>query len=314
MVLRARKATKEFLFLLYKLGIRLGFYVVPVHYYAPNINMLELENTIDQWAHKSELPGLDIDIDCQLATLRSFLLPYMRELADHALYRAGTGQQIGPGYGEENFSATYCVLRTIKPSRVIEIGSGVSTYGTLAALKRNTAELGTSASLVAIEPFPNKRLRALDGVSLIEAPVQSVPIRIFLELEENDLLFIDSSHMVKSGSDVNFLILEVLPRLKPGVIIHFDDIHLPYDHGPSILTHPIHFSETSMLRAFLINNKHAEILFSLRMLYYERLKALVSLFPDFEPGEVTEQGLYPKRYGIEGPRGSRPGAMFIRIV
>jgi Methyltransferase domain len=310
-----RKLVKKSLFFVHKLCVRLGLYIVPATYYAPNANVLELEKTRHLWAKKSELPGLAIDIDRQLTNLRAFCSPWISELADHAIYWAATAMHLGPGYGEQNLITTYCVLRTVKPSRVIEVGSGVSTYGTLAALKRNEAETMTPASLTAIEPFPTAQLRSLAGVSLIESPVQSVPMDVFLELERDDFLFIDSSHTVKPGGDVNFLILEVLPRLRPGVIVHFDDIHLPYDHGPTALKNYYHWSETSLLRAFLIHNQRAEIILSLRMLYCERLKALINLFPDFEAGEMTEQGLYPDRFGpFDYPPGNRPGAMFIRIL
>lgn len=310
-----RKILKKILFFWHKLFIRLGLYIVPVTYYAPNANILELTRTKHRWAKKSELPGLTIDIDRQLASLQAFCLPYISEVADHAIYSAATAMHLGPGYGEANWIATYCVLRTLKPSRVIEVGSGVSTYGTLAALRRNEAEAMTAAVLTAVEPFPTAELRALAGVSLLEAPVQSVPIDVFLELGRNDLLFIDSSHAVRPGSDVNFLILEVLPRLRPGVIVHFDDITLPYDYGPGTLKNYYHSAETSLLRAFLIHNERAEIVFSLRMLYCERLKALVDLLPDFEPGEMTEQGLYPDRFRpFDVPPGNRPGAIFIRIL
>lgn len=138
---------------------------------------------------------------------------------------------------------------------------------------------------------------------------------LFLELERDDILFIDSSHTVKPGGDVNFLIMEVLPRLRPGVIVHFDDIYLPFDYGPSILKNYYQWSETSLLRAFLIHNEKVEIILSLRMLYYERLQALLNIFPDFEPGEMTQQGLYPDRFGpFDYPPGDRPAAMFIRIL
>ena len=310
-----RKQVKRALFCLHKLYTRLGLFIIPATYYSPNANVLELEKTRHLWAKKSELPGLAICIDRQLANLQAFCLPYISEVADHAIYKSAVATHLGPGYGEQNLITTYCVLRTIKPSRVIEVGSGVSTYGTLAALKRNEAETMTPATLTAIEPFPNVQLRSLAGISLIESPVQSVSMGVFLELERNDLLFIDSSHTVKPGGDVNFLVLEVLPRLRPGVIVHFDDIHLPYDHGPATLKNYYHGSETSLLRAFLIHNQRAEIILSLRMLYCERLQALIDAFPDFEPGEITEQGLYPDRFGpFDYPPGDRPGAMFIRIL
>jgi hypothetical protein len=310
-----RRFAKKIGLFLHKFLTHFGIFVVPVTHYAPNPNLHELGKTRELWARKSQLPGLAIDIDRQMAVLRKFCVPYLPEVADHAVHRQATAMRLGDGYGESNFMATYCVLRTLKPARVIEVGSGVSTYGMLAALKKNWVETGKKCAFTAIEPYPTPGLLNLTEVSLVDAPVQSVPFDVFLSLDANDFLFIDSSHTVRPGGDVNFLILEILPRLRQGVVVQFDDIHLPYDHGPATLTNYYHWSETSLLRAFLIFNPKAEIMFSLGMLLCERLASIVELFPDFTPREITEQGLYPDRYKPFDPMpGDLPAAMFIRVL
>jgi len=183
-----RKPVKKLIFFLHKVGIRLGFYIFPATYHAPNAEVLELEKTRHLWAKKSELPGVGIDIGRQLINLQAFYLPYISELADHAIFRTATAMHLGQGYSEQSFLTTFCVLRTVKPRRVIEVGSGLSTLGALEALKKNRGETMTPASLTAIEPFPSAHLRSLGGISLIESPMQNVPIDAFLELERNDLL------------------------------------------------------------------------------------------------------------------------------
>src|SRR5678815_860642 len=100
-------------------------------------------------------------------------------------------------------------------------------------------------SLTAIEPNPSEKLKGTKRIQLTISEVQSVPFESFSHLGHNDFLFIDSSHAVKPGGDVNYLILEVLPRLKPGVIVHFHDICFPYDYQPDTLMTFLHGMETS---------------------------------------------------------------------
>jgi len=107
-------------------------------------------------------------------------------------------------------------------------------------------------------------------------------------LQQGDLLFIDSSHTVKPGGDVNYLILEVLPRLRKGVIVHFHDIYLPFDYQRDVLQTFFHWAETSLLRAFLIFNDKARIIFCLSHLHYERRDALREVFLEYSPqGDVN---------------------------
>src|SRR5262249_34545280 len=123
----------------------------------------------------------------------------------------------------------YSMIRHFKPQRLIEIGSGYSTFLAAQAVLKNEAETGHRCDLGAIEPYPGPVLRqGFPGLSrLVARGVQEVPLSEFEALGENDIVFIDSSHVLKTGSDVQYEFLEILPRLRPGVLVHVHDIFLP---------------------------------------------------------------------------------------
>jgi hypothetical protein len=141
-----------------------------------------------------------------------------------------------------------------------------------------------------------------------------LPFRFFTNLEKGDLLFIDSSHTVKPGSDVNYIILEILPRLNKGVIVHFHDIFLPYDYQRDVLTNYFQWCETALLRAFLINNNKTKITFCLSMLHYDRQDSLKEVFPEYQP-QNDVNGL---TYGIYEPftaiNEHFPASIYIQIL
>jgi hypothetical protein len=159
----------------------------------------------------------------------------------------------------------------------------------------NQAVGGRGAEIVSIEPHPSERLRRLSQIRLIAAQVQTVPLGVFEDLGPNDLLFIDSSHTVKPGGDVNYLILEVLPRLRPGVLVHFHDIYLPYDYQRDVCQTFLHWAETSLLRAFLVFNDRARVVVCLSHLHYDRREVLREVFPEYDPQEDAD-GLSSQRY------------------
>jgi len=281
--LRDVRALQKAAFLqFHKLAIRLGIHVLPVHYYSPVANILELERTKRVWARKSELPGVVVDLDEQVENLRTICLPYQKEYCGNKIYRVGA-KDLRQAYGYIEAEALHAVIRHYRPRRVIEVGGGLSTYCMLTALRMNQEEGAGSWSMVSIEPYPSKSLRALEGIRLITEQIQGVPLELFADLGENDFLFIDSSHAMKPGSDVNHLILEVLPRLRNGVLVHFHDVHLPYDYPRDVLENFLHFNETSLLRAFLIFNNRIKIIFCMSQLHYERRDALREVFPDYNP-------------------------------
>ncbi|MEH1967890.1 class I SAM-dependent methyltransferase [Nostoc sp.] len=292
-----RNLIQKTLFGIHKLGIKFGIHILPVHYYSPIPNILELEQTRDVWAKKSELPGVSVNLDQQTATLKAICMPYQSEYVGNKVYLEGVSNHFGPGYGYIEAQALHAFVRHYKPKRIVEVGSGVSTYCMLKASEINARETQQHTKIVSIEPYPSERLRSLSQIELIPKQVQTVPIEIFTELGQNDLLFIDSSHTVKPGGDVNYLLLEVLPRLHQGVVVHFHDIFLPYDYQRDVCRTFHHWAETSLLHAFLLFNERVKILACLSHLHYECKNVLREVFPEYNP-QAEINGLTPEKYKL----------------
>ncbi|CAN2050562.1 Class I SAM-dependent methyltransferase [Candidatus Magnetomoraceae bacterium gMMP-13] len=281
---RIKNYIKHILFSLYKFGTRLGVHILPVHYYSPVPDIVELEKTQSIWAKKSQLPGILVDLDEQVNNLKIICMPYQSEYEGNKAYRFAVDEAFGPGYGYIEAQALHAIIRYYKPKRIIEVGSGVSTWCILNALKFNKEEGNNDCLITCIEPYPSRKLKSLTEINLIEKAVQTVGYEDnFSDLGQNDFLFIDSSHTVKPGSDVNYLILEILPRLNAGVIVHFHDIYLPYDYEREVLQTFFHWMETSLLRAFLIHNDRTRIIFSQSHLHYDRRDAMSEVFPEYNP-------------------------------
>ena len=288
---RLKDALKRGLFYLYRLGTRLGVHVMPVHYYSPVPNIIELERNRDAWARRSGLPGIAINTDEQLARLREICTPYVDEYAGNAAYREAVAAAYGPGYGYVEAQVLHAVIRHLKPKRIVEVGSGVSTHCMQRALEMNRKEGRHDSTMTCIEPFPSARLRQTPTIELIEA-----------------------SHAVRTGSDVNNLVLEVLPVLAPGVTVHFHDIYLPYDYQRDVLKTFLHWSETSLLRAYLTYNERISILFCLSLLHYDRQDGLRELFPEYDPAPGAD-GLNPDSFRpFEEARKHFPSSIYLRTA
>ena len=195
------------------------------------------------------------------------------------------------------------MLRAVKPARVVEVGAGVSTAVALAALSRNG-----SGTITCIEPYPRAALRRLP-ITLVESPVQSVPQDYFTTLQAGDVLFIDSTHVVRVGGDVNLIVLEILPRLSPGVLVHFHDIYLPYDYPPDLFASLWSWNETSLIRAYLWQDTVLlKCFFVFRHSTTPILSALADIFPEYRPRRMVN-GLYSD----EGPNTQFPASLWLRV-
>jgi hypothetical protein len=278
---------KRFALSAHKLLLRIGLMVLPNHYYVTVPDLNELARTRAVWAKKSELPGLHFDSDEQLEILRDICEPYIQEYGSGPDYRHAVEHHFGPGYGPIEAEVLYAFLRRFQPPRIVEIGSGVSTYCMLQAIDHNIRSGGVKTRLTCIEPYPSNFLRSAD-VELIEQNVQEIDIRVFETLRAGDFVFIDSSHTVKTGGDCNFLYLEVIPRLSCQIFIQVHDIFLPFDYRPDSLETLLHWPETSLLRALLINNTHLEVLFCLSFLHHQAKDGLIKLFPNYDPREYID--------------------------
>lgn len=255
---------------------RAGYHVTLNTYYSPIPDTGQLPEQL--WDTEAQLPGIDMNDPTQLELLQEVLPRYQAEFDGFPLAPGADPYQ----YHHQNFTfvgldaiALYCLSRHFRPTLIVEVGSGFSTRLSAQALRSNGR-----GELICIEPYPDAVLRAHPGITqLIPSPVQAVERSLFERLGANDILFIDSTHTVKIGSDVNLLVLEVLPRLQPGVIVHFHDIFLPRDYPrPWILEARMFSNEQYLLQAFLNGNAQFEVLFSSAYLTLRHRAAVESRF------------------------------------
>lgn len=180
------------------------------------------------------------------------------------------------------------MLRHFRPRRMVEVGCG---WSSLLTARVNREYLGGELHFTCIEPYPPEFLTdGVEGISeLVMAPVQEAPLERFLSLGAGDVLFIDSSHTVKTGGDVPYLFEEVLPRLAHGVVIHIHDIALPRDYPEEWVLAGRAWNEQYLVRAFLAFNSAFRILLGVSWLNVNRPDVLAEVLPD-----------YPQAYGDSG--------------
>jgi hypothetical protein len=179
----------------------------------------------------------------------------------------------------------FAMLNILRPSQLIEVGSGFSSAATL---DTNDRFLEESLHLTFIDPNPQDRLDKLLKMSdrkktrVIPDIVQNVPVDEFRVLQENDILLIDSSHVVKTGSDVTYLITEVLPALSKGVVIHFHDIFYPFEYPEKwIFEQKLNWNEAYMLHSFLQYNDSFEIIFFSNYMSLQFMNRMNDTMPGF---------------------------------
>lgn len=257
-----------------------GFHVTPVHFYQPIPDTRELPETL--WKQPSDLVGINMNDAMQLDLLRNHFTKFQEECSKFPA-EPPPGQR-RPFRGVDALAA-YCMVRHFQPRLIIEVGSGFSSLalGQAAAQNKNSA-------LICIDPFPSDFLRkGFPGLqSSIEKKIQNIDLKFFSQLQSGDILFIDSSHTVKIGGDVNYLFLEVLPRLKPGVIVHVHDIFLPFEYRRDWVLDEFRFwNEQYLLQAFLAFNSEFEVLLAnsyLNHYHQEDLKAAFRNLPSWAGG------------------------------
>jgi hypothetical protein len=285
---------------------RVGLHVLPKHYHNPVADYAWLLRNKPLWARRSDLSGIEWDLDRQLAWLREACERHLAEVLGLCAYREITATAWGPGYGPIESEVLHCFMRSHQPRRVVEVGSGVSTVCALRAVEQNLREGSTGTEFISIEPFPGRCLSGLKGIHLISKRVQELELSFFDRLEAGDLLFIDSSHAVKTGSDVLFLYLEVIPRLRAGVVIHIHDIGLPYVYPRDVLSHFHAWQETALLVALLQGNQHLRVLCCLSALHYDRRAEMARILPDYRPQIETGEGL-----AEADPQGHFPSSIWL---
>ena len=255
-----------------------GVHVTPVHFYQPVPDTRTLPESL--WESERPTPGIDWNEAEQLQLLREEFPKFREEYDRFPTAPTGDAAEFhlnGRTFDGTDALALYCMVRHFRPRTVLEIGSGLSSL-----LTAQAARLNGDTQLICVEPYPNDVLKAgFPGLTrLIAEPVQSIGLDQFERLGENDILFIDSSHVATIGSDVNYLFLEVLPRLRPGVIVHVHDIFLPREYRRDWVMEEFRFwNEQYLLQAFLIFNAGFEVLFANSYLGLHHANDMRATFP-----------------------------------
>jgi hypothetical protein len=261
------------------------------HFYSPIVDVVELRARQARiWPEKPEVLGIDFNHAHHERVLREYFPAFY---SDFAYPKEPDGNPLTFYLDNDQFSwldcrALFVLLRAWRPKRFIEVGSGFST---LLVADVNRRFLGGSMKISCIEPYPRDTLRlpALGLERLMTHRVQDVDLRLFGELDAGDVLFIDSSHVAKTGSDVNHLCFEVLPRLKPGVRIHFHDIFLPSDYPkPWVLDENRSWNEQYVVRALLMFSSLFRVLFGSSYAFAAHASALREALRD--PGGACYGG------------------------
>jgi predicted O-methyltransferase YrrM len=288
---RVRDRLKSVAHSTFVLGQEVGWDILPRHFYSGIPDVRELGRT-ELWRRPFAMAGVaGAEIESQVRFLEDCCVPALRQrlqaggIHEHACRENGES-----GYGPVEADFLYCFVSAKRPRRVVQVGSGVSTAVILLAAE----ESGYQPEISCVDPFPTqylKRLAEARKITLVPQRAEEVDQRIFAQLEAGDLLFVDSTHAVRPGSEVNRIILDVLPRLSAGSLVHFHDISFPYDHQPSVLSTLFFSGESTLLHAFLINNHKCRIAASLSMLHHACPQRMQQLLPNYRPA-VLQDGLY----------------------
>lgn len=278
--------------LLKKILQKKGFYRLaykPGYYASPIPNLEDALQEVKSNNGTTEIPGIDLRENEQFELLKNLAkhigsIPFsndnntdFRYYFDNSMFQHTDGSML------------YAMILENKPKRIIEIGSGFSSA---MMLDINEMHPDSTCKLTFIEPYP-ERLNNLLGegdrakVEIIRKKIQDVDLSVFDELEENDILFLDTSHIIKTGSDVTFWTFNILPRIKKGVIIHIHDIFWPFNYSEEWIKEEKCYTEAYLIRAFLMYNDSFKILlFSsyLKTVFTDKFVEIVPFLDDYHGG------------------------------
>jgi hypothetical protein len=236
----------------------------PGHFYSPIVDPAELApQAATLWPPRPECAGIDFD-PAGRAHLLETVFPSLLAAYDYPDTVAHPDDPPGFFNANSQFAgldarAAFALLRHWAPRRIVEVGSGFSSL-LMADVGRRF--LGPDFRLTCIEPFPRAFLRRQAGIELVVAPVQSVDLEAFAAIGPGDVLFIDSSHVAKTGSDVNRLYFDVLPRLPVGARVHIHDVFLPHEYPRAwVLEENRSWNEQYLVRALLMDSTRLRVRF-----------------------------------------------------
>jgi predicted O-methyltransferase YrrM len=265
-----------------------GIFPLRNHYYEPLFNFKQLKKKLYK---DRNLPGINFNLNQQLNNLSS--LVYTNELIDLNLKKNSTNFNfnIKNGFFEHGDAEIYYqLIRHIKPKNILEIGSGHSTLIALEAIKKNKNIDKINTKINCVEPYENTWLDNFN-IKIIRKKIEDLNTNYYLSLKSGDILFIDSSHMIRPQGDVLKIFFEIIPKLKKGVIIHIHDIFTPKDYPEKWLINEHRFwNEQYLVEALMMNKNRYEIYLMLNYLKNNAYKKLKEKCPylkkKFEPGSL----------------------------
>ena len=255
----------------------IGVFPVRDHYYEPLINTKQLRHSLSD---VRRLPAVDLNVREQLSMLTRF--NYQEELKAFPLDRS---PELSYYYHNASFEAgdaeyLYSFLRLMKPKKLVEIGSGFSTLMARNAIGRNGMQDDDyRCEHICVEPYEQPWLEKLD-VGVIRRRVEECGVELFASLVAGDVLFIDSSHMIRPQGDVLFEYLELLPALRSGVFVHIHDIFTPRDYPKVwVVDENRLWNEQYLLEAFLSYNQEFKVIGALNFLVHNFPTEICEAFP-----------------------------------
>ncbi|CAN5352900.1 class I SAM-dependent methyltransferase [soil metagenome] len=264
-----------------------GFHITENHFYNPVPDMSKIAESY--WNRVSALGGIQQNIPTQINFLEEIKKKYSEIYNQFPINKEEVQSPWEYYIQNNNFTSVdgeilYSIIRKYQPAKIIEIGSGYSSFLISKAVTDIQNYNGTKPQFISIEPYPRDFFKtSIPGLdSVIEKPVQDADIELFKSLSENDILFIDSTHVLKYNSDVEFEIFEILPLLKKGVIIHFHDIFFPGNYPKKwIVENGWFWNEQQFLQAFLMYNESYEILWSSSIMHHQKPELLIDAFNSY---------------------------------
>lgn len=258
-------------------------WVPPGHFYSPYPDLAEFDRRADELLSVEATPAaIDLREEQQLALFDEIAelladAPFPVERTDEFRYYFEN-----PAYSWSDALVLHAMLRHVRPRRVVEVGSGYSS-----AMLLDTTErwLEPGVEVTFVEPYPELLRNVLhkgdeERVTVLDVGVQEVALDVFTRLDKDDILFIDSTHVVKAGSDVNRLFFEVLPALAPGVLVHLHDIFFPFEYPAEWVREGRAWQENYLLRAFLMYNDAFEIQWFQSLMWARHRQAIEAKVPD----------------------------------
>lgn len=283
----------------FEVGQRVGVDVLPRHFYSQIPSIEELRKGT-AWKRPRDMSSVRGHAVAQQLKFAERICE--RDIVERAIrdqiYEQACASNGEPGFGPIEAVFLYAFIRMERPRRIVQVGSGVSSAVILAAAR----DAQYTPELCCIDPYPTeylKREAAARRIELVAEPAQTVIVERAKKLRGGDLLFVDSTHVVKPGGEVNVIVLDVLPWLPAGTWVHFHDILFPFDYTPQVVTEDLFFpQESTLLHAFLSCNDRYEICASMSMLHYEAPARLTELLPSYvsagnDAGLQTTAGHFP---------------------